>query len=445
LGSTDTDGFARELERCVACGKCRAVCPVFAAEGSEASSARGKLKLLAAAEAGELAYDADLAKLIADCLGCRMCVESCPQGTRVQELVFAARERIAGRRGRGFLSILILRYMLPRRALLASVASAVGRLQALGAGFFGPFRRRSGENLSPSQRTQRALSGVYRFLLPLAGLSPRLVPPTLARRPFGLDRGEVLHDAGPGAPRFGFFVGCAVDLAYPATGEAVVELAEVLGLTLVAPKNQACCGLPAWGNGDRRTSAALVEANVAAFAGPPLDGVVTACASCASFLRGHYTGPLADTLTLEELLVSRLDDLSLVRDPSLRVTYHQPCHLARYLKLDLAEGILRRLGDYVELPERDVCCGGAGSYFAKFPETAARIGERKVENILSTGAGVVVTSCPGCAMQIEAALTRRGADLRVALLGELVAESLARSTSPPGRRGSRRAATGSGP
>ncbi len=445
MGSPRTDGFARELARCVACGKCRAVCPVFAVEGSEASSARGKLKLLAAAEAGELAYDADLAKLIGDCLGCRMCVEECPQGTRVQELVFAARERIAGRRGRGILSLLILRYLLPRRALLASAASAVGRLQAVGAALFSLFSPRSGDHLSSSQRTQRALAGVYHFLLPLAGLSPRLVPPTLARRPFGLDRGEVLARGGPGAPRYGLFTGCAVDLAYPAAGEAVIRLAEALGVTLVAPKNQACCGLPAWGNGDRRVSASLAEANAAAFADHQLDGIVTPCASCASFLRGHYTGPLADTLTFEELLVRRLDDLPLVRDPSLVITYHQPCHLARYLKVDLAEGILRRLGEYVELSERDVCCGGAGSYFIKNPDTAARIGERKAKNILATGAGVVATSCPGCAVQIEASLARLGADVRVALLGELVAESLARSTSPPGRPDSRRSAQTSGP
>jgi len=436
LGLTDTDGFARELARCVACGKCRAVCPVFAAEGSEASSARGKLKLLAAAEAGELAYDAELGKIIGDCLGCRMCVEECPQGTRVQELVFAARERIAGRRGRGILSLLILRYLLPRRALLASAASALGRLQAVGAGLF---RRRPEKRLSPSQRTQRALAGVYRFLLPLAGLSSRLVPPTLAVRPFGLDRGEVLARGGPGAPRFGLFTGCAVDLAYPAAGEAVIRLTEALGVTLVAPRGQTCCGLPAWGNGDRRVSASLAEANAAAFADHHLDGIVTACASCASFLRGHYTGPLADTLTLEELLVRRLDELPLVRDPSLVITYHQPCHLARYLKVDPAEEILRRLGEYVELPERDVCCGGAGSYFIKNADTAARIGERKANNILATGAGVVATSCPGCAIQIEASLARLGADVRVVLLGELVAESLARSTSPPGRRDSRRA------
>jgi glycolate oxidase iron-sulfur subunit len=243
----------------------------------------------------------------------------------------------------------------------------------------------------------------------------------------------VLHDAGAGAPRFGLFVGCAVDLAYPGTGEAVIELCRALGVTLISPRAQVCCGLPAWGDGDRRTAEALVRANETAYSGYGLDGVLTACASCANFLRGRYGGLLGSTSTLQEFLAERLERLPLAFNPSLRVTYHQPCHLARYLKVDVAEGILRRLGDFVELPERDVCCGGAGSFYVKFPETAARIGERKAGNVLSTGAEVVVTACPGCAVQIEASLTRLGADVRVALLGELVAESLARSTSPPGR------------
>ncbi|MCK4593414.1 (Fe-S)-binding protein, partial [bacterium] len=220
-------------------------------------------------------------------------------------------------------------------------------------------------------------------------------------------------------------------------GEAMVGLAGALGITLIAPRGQLCCGLPAWGSGDRRAAGALVRANEAAFAEYALDGVITACASCASFLRERFTGLLGGTLTLQEFLVERLDRLPLAYDPTLKVTYHQPCHLARYLEVDLAEGMLRRLGDFVELPERDVCCGGAGSYFVKNPDTAARIGERKARNILSTGAGVVATACPGCAVQIEASLTRLGADVRVALLGELLAESLSGSISPPGRRDSR--------
>lgn len=414
-------GLRRELDRCVACGKCRALCPVFSVEGGEASVARGKLKILAAAEDGELDYDADLGRLLDDCLGCRLCTSGCPQGVRTDELVYAARQRIRDRRSRNPLELFILRYLLPRRALLASLAHFVGRWQNRLARLLG--RSGNGE-LSEGQRVQRALAGLYRRLLPLAGLSPRLVPPTLSPRQFSSGRGEVQAFGDANAERWGFFVGCALETAYPRSARAVVELARRLGIGLIAPTTQACCGLPAWGSGDRRAASALINANAAAFADRDLDGVVTACASCASFLREHYSGVLGSTQTLQEFLRERLGRLELRRTPGLRVTWHQPCHLARHLAVELAEPMLARLADYVELEERDVCCGGAGSYFVKHPETAAAIGERKAKHIVDSGAEVVVTACPGCAMQLEASLARLNAPVRVELLGDFLARRL---------------------
>ncbi len=414
-------GLRRELDRCVACGKCRALCPVFSVEGSEASVARGKLKILAAAEDGELDYDTDLGRLLDDCLGCRLCTSGCPQGVRTDELVYAARQRIRDRRSRNPLELFILRYLLPRRGLLASLARFVGRWQHRLARLLGRSRDASPHD---GLHVQRALAGLYRRLLPLAGLSPRLVPPTLSPRQFSSGRGEVQAFGDVNAERWGYFVGCALETAYPRSARAVVELARRLGITLIAPTTQACCGLPAWGSGDRRAASALINVNAAAFADRDLDGVVTACASCASFLREHYTGPLGRTLTLQELLRGRLDRLKLRRTPGLRVTWHQPCHLARHLDVELAEPLLSRLADFVELEERDVCCGGAGSYFIKHPETAAAIGERKAKHIVDSGAEVVVTACPGCAMQLEASLTRLDAPVRVVLLGDFLARRL---------------------
>jgi glycolate oxidase iron-sulfur subunit len=431
MAVSEPRGFRAELERCVACGKCRAVCPVFAAEGAEASVARGKLKLLAAAEEGVLAYDADLGRLIDNCLGCRLCVEACPGGVRTDELLYAARERIHRQRGRGPLALFLLRWLLPRRDVLAAVAALVGRLQHWSARLLGLFRREADDNLSEGQRVQRALAGLYRLLLPLAGLSPRLVPPTLAREPFTVGRGELLNDAGSGAERWGLFVGCAIDLGFPTTAAAVVRLARLAGVTLVAPRGQVCCGLPAWGSGDRRAANQLRQRNVSAFSDRRLDGVLTACASCASFLREHYNDLLGQTLTLQEFLADKLERLPLRYDEGLTITWHQPCHLARHLGVELAEPLLERLGNYVEMDEKNICCGGAGSYFAKFPETAAAVGERKARHILASGADVVATACPGCAIQLEAALTRLGADIRVALLGELLVEHLPAIQRPP--------------
>jgi glycolate oxidase iron-sulfur subunit len=69
--------------------------------------------------------------------------------------------------------------------------------------------------------------------------------------------------------------------------------------------------------------------------------------------------------------------------------------------------------NFVELPEAEICCGSAGSYNLTEPEMAARLQNRKIENILSSGANVVVTSNPGCQLQIQAGLKKAGADVRV--------------------------------
>ncbi len=422
---TSSSPLLQELDRCVACGRCRAVCPTFIAEGEEIAVARGKLKLLQGAENGVLAYDSALSRLIDNCLGCRLCVESCPQNVRTDELIYAARQKLRETLGRKPLELFLLRYLLPRRGLLMSAARFIGKLQRLGGWFFGFSDKRS-RKLTSSQQTQRALRGIYRLVLPLAGLSPRLIPPTLATKPFSLGRGELLHNAGVEAPRYALFLGCAIDLAYPETAEAMVSLAKTVGVSLISPQKQVCCGLPAYSNGDRRTAHQLAAANQAAFSAENYDGIITACASCASFLREQYPqfagadSPLAHTLTLQEFLTERLDKLPLKRDPNLTITWHQPCHLSRHLSVELAEPLLRRVGNYIEMEEKAVCCGGAGSYFAKFPETSAAIGERKARNIIATGADVVATACPACAMQLSASLASQSANVRVVLLGELL-------------------------
>ena len=80
---------------------------------------------------------------------------------------------------------------------------------------------------------------------------------------------------------------------------------------------------------------------------------------------------------------------------------------------------------YVELPEADVCCGSAGSYNLTEPAMAARLQQRKIDNILSTGAEIVVTTNPGCILQIEAGLRRAGAGhIRVLHLADYLAKAL---------------------
>jgi glycolate oxidase iron-sulfur subunit len=72
------------------------------------------------------------------------------------------------------------------------------------------------------------------------------------------------------------------------------------------------------------------------------------------------------------------------------------------------------------LPEAEVCCGSAGTYNLTEPEMAERLQARKIENILKTGAKIVVTSNPGCILQIQAGLRKAGAQIEVMHLADFL-------------------------
>jgi glycolate oxidase iron-sulfur subunit len=67
----------------------------------------------------------------------------------------------------------------------------------------------------------------------------------------------------------------------------------------------------------------------------------------------------------------------------------------------------------VDLPESELCCGAAGTYNLTEPEMAGQLSRRKMNNILSTGARVVVTANAGCLMQIACEARAQGQKLPV--------------------------------
>ena len=99
-----------------------------------------------------------------------------------------------------------------------------------------------------------------------------------------------------------------------------------------------------------------------------------------------------------------------------RVTYHDACHLAHAQRItkqprELVKAVAGN--NFIELPESDVCCGSAGTYNLTEPEMAERLQTRKIENILKTGAQIVVSSNPGCLLQIQAGLRKTGSNIEV--------------------------------
>jgi glycolate oxidase iron-sulfur subunit len=77
-----------------------------------------------------------------------------------------------------------------------------------------------------------------------------------------------------------------------------------------------------------------------------------------------------------------------------------------------------------EIAEAEICCGSAGIYNLVEPEPAAELGDRKAANVLATGADLLVTSNPGCLMQLCDAMARRGQHLATAHVAEVLDASV---------------------
>jgi glycolate oxidase iron-sulfur subunit len=112
-----------------------------------------------------------------------------------------------------------------------------------------------------------------------------------------------------------------------------------------------------------------------------------------------------------------------MRPLPLTVTYQEPCHLAHAQRISAApRKLLRAIPGLTlrEMPESSLCCGSAGIYNVTQPEMAARLGKRKVDHALSTGAEVIVTANPGCHLQLAGEIRSRSAQTRVLHIIEVI-------------------------
>lgn len=405
-----------EIEQCVKCGACRAHCPVFGAERREGRVARGKVALADAVLRGEVGLEAKVLEDLSQCLLCGSCEAQCPNKVPTDEIVAAARRRIAEQKGlssfgKGLAAV------LGRPKLMNTLAKTSGKLSKL---LFKRLPENSGLRL--------------RFPAPYLA-ADRTLPP-LTDRPFRERVPEVI-EGKPGMPTIAFFTGCGINYMYPAIGEAFLQALKFLGVTVIIPKDQACCGLPAVSAGAGEVVEQLAVQNLAALTRRPVDYVVTACASCNAGLGKIYPDLGEEYAALgkktRDIFVF-LVELGLPEklaalpkaEKRIKVTYHDPCHLRTRGITKEPRQILAALPqvEFVEMANAGTCCGLGGTYSVYHYETAKKIGAKKAANIGASGAELVATDCPGCIMQLQDAVNHAGGPQRSVHILELLAAAL---------------------
>ncbi len=403
-----------EIRKCLKCGACRAVCPVFCEALDESYGARGRVALTEALLEGGLGLGPGFTHRLSTCLNCKSCVEACPSGVAVDDLVLAARAEIFEKGRFPWLKKFIFRHLLKRGRLLPPVSKTIAWIE-----------RKILKGLPPSSP--------YRVLLPAVKVDRDRNLPVFVEKTMMERLPETVRPEGEPRMRVGFFVGCATNLIFPRVGLAAVRVLVGEGFEVVMPRGQVCCGVPVYTAGDRVDARDLAAANARAFRRHDLDAIVVCCASGGLALKRDYERVLgleagalgAPVYDISEFVVEfGLDALEPAGLESVTVTYHDPCHLNRGQgQTEAPRRILEAIPHvaFVEMEEADRCCGGGGTFSFSHYDLAKEIGRKKVGFVAATGAAVVATSCPSCMMQLEDMLRRNGLPQRVVHVVELLA------------------------
>jgi glycolate oxidase iron-sulfur subunit len=416
MGSLDQ--LKEIAEKCVRCGICQSVCPVFAELQKEAAVARGKVTLIRKFLLEETPYSKRLSTYVLQCLGCGACTENCPNGVTADALILAARALMVEKKGLSLPKWVALRGILRSVRLLPMLLRVGSLLNAL------LFKR------IPSE------SGLHlRFSLPYLD-KERWIPSITT--PFLLDRFPEELEGETKEKRIGLFSGCSMNYLFPSIGETTVRLLKKSGFSVVLPRKQTCCGLPAYGSGDLETAKSLARRNLDTFARLEIDQIMVPCGSCFYFLKEGYLNLFPDdervkafarkivepsTFFLNSIDLSCYGNHALFQNGKLRITYHDPCHLRRGMKIfQEPRTLLKSLPgvEFVEMEKPDRCCGMAGSFNFIYYDLSKKILQHKLDDIEGTKADYVVTSCMGCIIQLRAGIYQNKMSPRVVHLMELL-------------------------
>ena len=169
--------------------------------------------------------------------------------------------------------------------------------------------------------------------------------------------------------------------------------------------------------------------------------ILTACASCASMLKEDYLKLFEDEptyLSTVKRFCNKVVEFSqymdqigvnaseLHRNTPIKVTYHDPCHMARGIKVTQQPRQMLKLIprlEFIEMNEANRCCGASGLVQAFYHETATEVTRHKTKNIEATGADVVATSCPACMMRLQGGINLAGQPQKVMHVADLLAKA----------------------
>lgn len=412
--------------KCVQCGYCLPVCPTYQTMGKETHSPRGRINLVKMLGEGKITDVSVIEEPLDLCLGCRACETACPIGVEYGSMLESARAALTKRK----------KFSSPVRLLRKTMFKKVfpSRKAMKFTGNMLWFYEKSG--LRKLAHTSGAMKKLPYHLAEFEAITPSPVSPTKRKQ-----MPNYIKAKGEKKYTVAFFTGCIMDAMFHRINYLSVQLLSAAGCDVIVVQNQTCCGALHAHSGELEEAKNLAKQNIMIFEKSNADFIVNNAGGCGAMLH-EYDHLLADELEwadkakafskkskdISEVLVACGGLPNLQPRRNERVTYQRSCHMTNVEKVvHEPVTLLTSIPEvqFVEMKDANMCCGSAGIYNIVHYDESMDILCEKMKHVIETRATVIITTNPGCLLQMQLGIERENLSksMRALHLIEYLAEA----------------------
>lgn len=410
---------------CVQCGYCLPACPTYLTMGKETHSPRGRINLVKMAAEGKITYD-ELDGPINLCLGCRACEVVCPTNVQYGKILESAKDYIQEEKKKEMpkrvkmFQDFVFNKAIPNSKMLKAAGGGIALYQKSG--------------LQKLAHKTKATNVLPENLRSFEKILPDVEGPTKRKK-----RQEFYPAKLRPSFKIGFFVGCVMDTMFSDINTKSIKLLQQAGCDVTVIKEQTCCGALQAHSGETEITKKLAKENIQAFERYEFDYIVNSIGGCGAMLV-EYDKLLEDDPEWKErakrfaeknvdisVILGQLE-LPFTKEIHKVVTYQPSCHMSNVQgrvkePLEMLKSIPGIT--YMELPNKNMCCGSAGIYNIVHYDESMDVLDEKMKNVKKVSPEVIVTTNPGCHLQMKLGVEREGYSDRIEVVHivELLAEA----------------------
>ncbi|ARI76150.1 (Fe-S)-binding protein [Halobacillus mangrovi] len=392
---------------CVQCGYCLPACPTYETMERETHSPRGRINLVKMVAEGKATVN-DLESPIEKCLGCMACTTVCPTNVQYGEILEGTKEVIDEQKEK------TKRRQQMERFLFDEFFPSKNWMDTLGDASW--FYQKSGLQTMAQRTGASKIAPLH--IEEFEKVLPEMPSPKRRR-----DRAKRYIRKRPSTAKVAFFTGCIMDSVFFYSNENTIELLLRSGAEVLIPEEQSCCGALHAHTGKKESAKELAKQNIDAFEKENVDYIINNAGGCGAklveydhlFEKGtewhqravRFVEKVKD---ISEVLVD-LDHLDFQKPLNKTVTYQPSCHMTNVQGVtDAPLELIKKIPgvQLKELDRPDFCCGSAGIYNVVNYEESMDILDVKMEDVCGVAPEGIVTSNPGCLLQMKLGVEREG-------------------------------------